>query len=39
MLLLTACAEKLISYLTRAAFGLRMSLSALAVFGGVPLGG
>jgi cation:H+ antiporter len=31
MLLLTACAEKLISYLTRAAFGLRMSLFALAI--------
>ncbi|UPV75921.1 sodium:proton exchanger [Halorussus limi] len=30
-LLLTACVEKLISYLTRAAFGLRVSLFALAV--------
>ncbi|WP_254538200.1 sodium:calcium antiporter [Halomarina litorea] len=31
MLLLTACVEKLISYLTRAAFGLQVSLFALAV--------
>ncbi|UPW01979.1 sodium:proton exchanger [Halorussus gelatinilyticus] len=30
-LLLTACVEKLISYLTRAAFGLRVSLFALAI--------
>ncbi|MFD1589399.1 sodium:calcium antiporter [Halorientalis brevis] len=30
-LLLTACVEKLISYLTRAALGLRMSLFALAI--------
>jgi cation:H+ antiporter len=31
IVLLTACAEKLISYLTRAAFGLKMSLFALAI--------
>jgi cation:H+ antiporter len=31
MVLLTACVEKLISYLTRAAFGLQLSLFALAI--------
>jgi cation:H+ antiporter len=31
VVLLTACVEKLISYLTRAAFGLKMSLFALAI--------
>jgi cation:H+ antiporter len=31
MVLLTACVEKLISYLTRAALGLKMSLFALAI--------
>lgn len=31
MLLLTACVEKLISYLTRAAFGFQISLFALAI--------
>lgn len=31
MVLLTVCVEKLISYLTRAALGLRMSLFALAI--------
>ena len=31
VILLTACVEKLISYLTRAALGLRMSLFALAI--------